>query len=258
MRTTRVLVPKGSRADGGGDHPSVFAQPEAASAQERWRRVADGFRDRFPRLADLFDAAARDVLASMPVPSSRGRQIGSNPRLEQMTKETKRRTAGIGLPPAPTAVPRLVGMVLAEPHDAWLVIRRSFSAKSLAKPTQPAEPEPALLTAESRDGAGHTAADFHTGRDLYLAFPRGEGRSPLLLTAHCSARGTRHSVQDPRLQAQPQRLVCRGTAPCGGVQGTHARPIGQKFVDSPTTPWLRAAAHGHRRCHQTGVPLVDQ
>lgn len=38
----------------------VFVQPDAASAREQRRRVADGFRARFPRLAQLLDDAEED------------------------------------------------------------------------------------------------------------------------------------------------------------------------------------------------------
>jgi putative transposase len=51
------LVPKGEQQLVGATIRTVFAQPEPAGTREQWRRVADGFRSRFPRLAQLMDDA---------------------------------------------------------------------------------------------------------------------------------------------------------------------------------------------------------
>src|ERR671936_712351 len=42
---------------------TVFVQLDAAAAREQWRKVADSFRPRFGRLAELLDQAEADVLA---------------------------------------------------------------------------------------------------------------------------------------------------------------------------------------------------
>ena len=86
------LVPKGAQQLVAATIRTVFAQPDATSAREQWRRVADGFRDRFPRLATLMDEAESDVLAYLAFPSAHWRQIWSNNPLERLNKEVKRRT----------------------------------------------------------------------------------------------------------------------------------------------------------------------
>jgi putative transposase len=59
----------------------VFVQPDPAQAHEQWRKVADGFRPRFPRLATLMDDAEDEVLAYLAFPRPHWRQIWSpNPR----------------------------------------------------------------------------------------------------------------------------------------------------------------------------------
>jgi len=132
VRNALALVPKSAQQLVAATIRTVFAQPDATSAREQWRRVADGFRDRFPRLADLMDEAESDVLAYLAFPSAHWRQIWSNNPLERLNKEVKRRTDVVGIFPNDAAVIRLVGMILAEQHDEWQVSRCYFSAESLA------------------------------------------------------------------------------------------------------------------------------
>ena len=121
---------------------TVFAEPEPASARQRWQQVADGFRPTYPRLADLLDETQEDVLAYLAFPPAHWRQIWSNNPLERLNKEVKRRTTVVGIFPNRAAVLRLVGMVLLEQHDEWQAGRRYLSAESLAQ-LHPEEP-PAL------------------------------------------------------------------------------------------------------------------
>jgi putative transposase len=143
VRNALALAPKGAHAMVAATIRTAFAQPDAASTREQWRRVADGFRDRFPRLAALLDAAEADVLAYLAFPPAHWRKVWSTNPLERLNKEVKRRTDVIGIVPNAAAVVRLVGAVLSEQHDEWQVGRRYFSAASLA----------ALLAPPSTDAA---------------------------------------------------------------------------------------------------------
>ncbi len=133
MRNALALVPKSAAQLVAATIRTVFAQPEADLAREAWRRVADGFRPRYPKLGALLDAAEADVLAYLGFPAEHWRQIWSNNPLERLNREVKRRTDVVGIFPNEPAILRLVGAVLAEQHDEWQVSRRYFSAESLAK-----------------------------------------------------------------------------------------------------------------------------
>lgn len=148
VRNALALVPKSAQQLVAATIRTVFAQPDAASARAQWRRVADGFRDRFPRLAELMDEAEADVLAYLAFPSAHWRQIWSNNPLERLNKEVKRRTDVVGIFPNAAAVLRLVGMVLAEQHDEWQVSRCYVSVESLASVTPQQLEMPALLAAD--------------------------------------------------------------------------------------------------------------
>lgn len=146
VRNALALVPKGAAQLVASTIRTVFAQPDVASTREQWRRVADGFRGRYPRLAGLLDEAEADVLAYLAFPQEHWHQIWSNNPLERLNREIKRRTDVVGIFPNQGAVIRLVGMVLAEQHDEWQVSRRYFSAESLIK-LLPEGGEPLALAA---------------------------------------------------------------------------------------------------------------
>jgi len=149
VRNALGLVPKAAAEMVAATIRTVFAQPDPAMAREQWRKVADGFRTRYPRLAHLLDGAEADVLAYLTFPREHWRQIWSNNPLERLNKEIKRRTDVVGIFPNDAAVIRLVGAVLAEQHDEWQVGRRYFSAESLAKltPKEVVDIPPAVLAA---------------------------------------------------------------------------------------------------------------
>lgn len=133
VRNAVGYVPKGAQAMVAATIRTVFAQPDAQTAREQWRRVADGFRARWPRLAHLMDEAEADVLAYLAFPAEHWRKVWSNNPLERVNKEVKRRTDVIGIFPNEAAVIRLVGAILSEQHDEWQVARRYLSAESLAR-----------------------------------------------------------------------------------------------------------------------------
>jgi len=135
MRNALALVPKAAQPMVAATIRTVFVQPDPQAAREQWRRVADSFRGRFPKLAQLLDDAEADVLAYLGFPTEHWRQIWSNNPLERLNREVKRRTDVVGIFPTDASIVRLVGAVLAEQHDEWQVSRRYFSAESLAKVT---------------------------------------------------------------------------------------------------------------------------
>ncbi len=147
IRNALALVPKSAAAMVAATLRTIFVQPDATTTRAQWRRVADSFRTRFPRLALLLDDAEADVLAYLAFPLEHWRQIWSTNPLERLNKEIKRRTNVVGIFPNHAAVLRLVGAILAEQHDEWQISRRYFSTESLATLIKEgaAAPQPIVL-----------------------------------------------------------------------------------------------------------------
>ena len=112
---------------------SIFAQPDAPTTHAQHARVIEQLADRFPAAAEMLADAGQDILAFTSFPQPHWRQIWSNNPQERLNKEIRRRTDVVGIFPDRPSVIRLVGMVLAEQHDGWQVVRRYMSAESLAK-----------------------------------------------------------------------------------------------------------------------------
>jgi len=105
---------------------TAFAQNDADSAKQQWRRVADQLRPKVPKLATLMDEAEPDVLAYMTFPAQHRAKLHSTNPLERLNGEIKRRTEVVGIFPNEAAITRLVGAILLEQNDEWAVQRSRY------------------------------------------------------------------------------------------------------------------------------------
>ena len=105
---------------------TAFAQNDAESARQQWRRVADQLRPKVPKLAALMDEAEPDVLAYMTFPPQHRAKLHSTNPLERLNGEIKRRTEVVGIFPNEAAITRLVGAILLEQNDEWAVQRSRY------------------------------------------------------------------------------------------------------------------------------------
>jgi transposase-like protein len=124
MRNLLATVPKAHQAMVGTLVRQVFVQPNVASAQEAWRRVADELRTRFPKAAALMDQAEADVLAHLHFPLAHRVKLHSTNTLERLNKEVKRRANVVGIFPNVASIRRLIGAVLMEQNEEWQLQHR--------------------------------------------------------------------------------------------------------------------------------------
>src|SRR6266496_4305361 len=134
MRNLLTRVPKSAQSFVATMVRTIFAQPDAETVREQYRRIVDQLEARFSEAAALLEEAGPDLLAFTAFPKEHWRQLWSNNSLERLNKEIRRRTDVVGIFPDRASVIRLVGALLAQQNDEWAVAsRRYMSVESLAR-----------------------------------------------------------------------------------------------------------------------------
>jgi transposase-like protein len=134
MRNLLSHVPRSAQEAVAAIVRTIFAQADHASAIARLHDVADTLAKRFPRVSELLEDAAEDVLAHMHFPREHWRQLHSTNTLERINKELKRRTRVVGIFPNRDSLVRMVATLLQEQDDEWQVMdRRYFSIQSMRR-----------------------------------------------------------------------------------------------------------------------------
>src|SRR6201996_5569767 len=145
MRNALAHVPKGQHTMVAAAIRQAFLQTDAEAAHQTWRHVADQLRPRWPKLAALMDDSEHDVLAYMGYPGQHRTKLHSTNPLERLNKEVKRRADVVGIFPNEASITRLIGAVLLEQNDEWLLQCRYMQIEGMAELTPP-------LIAGSRKG----------------------------------------------------------------------------------------------------------
>ncbi|OXL39449.1 IS256 family transposase, partial [Enterobacter mori] len=119
----------------------VFVQTEEKSAHATWREVAAQLEKTFPAVTEMMDEAEEDVLAYFGFPKAHRVKIHSTNTLERLNKEVKRRADVVGIFPNEDSIIRLLGAVLTEQNEEWLLQNRYLPQHSMAETDQLAETE---------------------------------------------------------------------------------------------------------------------
>ncbi len=110
----------------------IFDAESLEAAKGRLGEVAERFCRPLPKIAELLEAAEEDLLAFYRFPAAHWSKLRSTNPLERLNKEIGRRSDVVGIFPNDASALRLVGAMLIEQNDEWLVCRRYLSEESLA------------------------------------------------------------------------------------------------------------------------------
>jgi transposase-like protein len=138
MRNLLAHIPHADKAVVAAFVRTIFAQPSRVAAGQQLAEVARLMQPRWPKATELLLAAEDDVLAYLTFPKEHWTRLYSTNVLERLNREIKRRTDVVQVFPNDSAAVRLVGAVLLETADEWVVERRYFSQASMQRLTDPA------------------------------------------------------------------------------------------------------------------------
>ncbi|XYX40467.1 IS256 family transposase [Candidatus Erwinia dacicola] len=117
----------------------VFVQTEEQNAHATWREVAAQLEKNFPAVTEMMDEAEAEGLAYFGFPRAHRVKIHSTNTLERLNKEVKRRSDVVGIFPSEESITRLLGAVLTEQNEEWLLQNRYLPQHSMAEIEQTAE-----------------------------------------------------------------------------------------------------------------------
>jgi transposase-like protein len=149
MRNLLARVPKKAQAMVAAAVRPIFQQPDRTAAQRQLREVCKGLQTKFPHAVALLAEAEEEIFTFYDFPAEHRRQIYSTNPLERLNKELKRRSAVVGIFPNRAAVIRLLGALLMEQNDEWLVGRHYFSETSMHKLLHPPPGTPVPMPLEA-------------------------------------------------------------------------------------------------------------
>jgi putative transposase len=149
MRNLLARVPKKAQAMVAAAVRPIFQQADRTAAQRQLREVCTALETQFPHAVALLEEAEEEIFTFYDFPAEHRRQIYSTNPLERLNKELKRRSAVVGIFPNRAAVIRLLGALLMEQNDEWLVGRHYFSETSMHKVLHPPPGTPLPMPVEA-------------------------------------------------------------------------------------------------------------
>jgi transposase-like protein len=118
---------------------TVFAFDTRAEAEKQRAEVAAVFRKAGREEAAAFLEASDEVLTYLDFPLEHHTKLHSTNVVERLNRELKRRTRVVSIFPNRASLERLIGALLLEEHEEWLVARRYISERSMKKLLTPQE-----------------------------------------------------------------------------------------------------------------------
>ena len=102
----------------------MYHRATIEEARKKCDSIIDEYADVAPKAMECLDNGFEDVMAIMVLPEPFRKYIRTTNHLERLNKELKRRSNVIGVFPNEASLNRIIGSVLIELNDAYMVERR--------------------------------------------------------------------------------------------------------------------------------------
>ena len=131
MRNAMKKVTPGERKALACALKNVFASPDIKEALKRAGELSGELRARRPKLADWLDDGVGDCLTVFSFPEGHRTRLRTTNMLERLNKEIKRRTRVIEIFPSEQSAERIIGALLIDQDEKWLVGRTYLNMDEL-------------------------------------------------------------------------------------------------------------------------------
>jgi putative transposase len=131
-RKALAYVPRAQQTMGAAGLRHAFQQPDQETARTALQPLAEQLHNRWPKLKAFIDDTGEDVVAYLTFPLQHRTKLHSTNPLERLNKEIKRRADVVGIFPNTDSIQRLIGAVLLEANDEWLLQHRYMQIEGMA------------------------------------------------------------------------------------------------------------------------------
>ena len=131
MRNILPHIPKSHMSEVMSILRLIVREEDPQEIKARFRKAMDSIKSKYPKVYDKMLEAEEDVLAYRSFPKVHHRKIYSNNPLERTNREIRRRTNVVGIFPNDPSVLRLVGEVLRQIDEEWMVQQSYMSSASM-------------------------------------------------------------------------------------------------------------------------------
>lgn len=104
----------------------VFAPEERSECMVRGEETALRWQERYPKVAAMLREGLEDCLTVFEFPRDHRRRLTSTNMLEILMRRLKKRTRVVGVFPNASSCQRLIGALLLEVHEEWLMEERGY------------------------------------------------------------------------------------------------------------------------------------
>jgi putative transposase len=131
-RNALAYVPRAQQTMVAAGLRHAFQQPDQETARTALQHLAEQLHNRWPKLKAFIDDTCEDVVAYLTFPLQHRTKLHSTNPLERLNKEIKRRADVVGIFPNTDSIQRLIGAVLLEANDEWLLQHRYMQIEGMA------------------------------------------------------------------------------------------------------------------------------